>query len=212
MISYIDFIKRMKEKGFAYKNNSPILLDENSYMIKKFILKKGMTGKILELECPENAVLSLCGDDLNPNGINSKYMCTLNCFDDEGNEPFMKDHKGYILYIDQDNKPRGSVIDIVITKVVKDEQTKNYAGVKNCLPLIESIMRLIGSDNHLEYPMISGMYQKISEYLTVNSFNLYPTEKIIFYAISPDIDITNIKFNMNIDIFEYKDKNENTNS
>jgi len=203
MVPYIDFIKRMEEKGFIRKNNSPVLLDENNHMIKTFVLEKGITGKILQLTCPENTILSLCGDDLKTGSNHSNYICSLKCFDNEENEPFMKDHKGYILYVDpNDNRPKGSAIDIVITKVVKDEQTKIIAGVNNCLPLIGSVMRLIKSDNHLEYPMIVGIYQKITEYLTKNSFNLYPTEKIIFYALEPDTDIAKIKFELKVDILE----------
>lgn len=213
MISYIDFIKRMEEKGFVYKSNLPTTLDENNHMVKTFTLEKGETGKILELTCPEHTVLSLCGDDLKTDSIrsnpNSDYICTLKCFDNEGNEPFMKDHKGYILYVDpNDNRPKGSAIDIVITKVVKDEQAKNLAGVNNCLQLTESVMRLIKSNNPLEYPMIVGIYQKITEHLTMKSFNLYPTEKIIFYVLEPDINITKIKFEINMDIFEIKKPEE----
>lgn len=209
MISYIDFIKRMEEKGFVHKNNLPIMLDENSQMVKTFILEKGETGKILELTCPENTVISLCGDDLKTDSVHSDYTCTLKCFDHEGNEPFLKDHKGYILYVDpSDNRPKGSAIDIVITKVVKDEQAKNIAGVNNCLQLTESVMRLIKSDNPLEYPMIVGIYQKITEYLTMKSFNLYPTEKMIFYALEPDINITKVKFEIIVDIFEIKKPEE----
>lgn len=193
MITYKEFIEKMKEKGFIYKNNSPTLV--NGSMIKTFSVEKGTIGKIAELTCPKNTILSLCGQDM---GCNS-YTCSLKCFDNDENEPFSKQHKGYALYIDKDNTAKGSVMDIVVTKVVKDEKSKKISGADD-YSMLTTVMKMIKSNNHLEYPMLMGTYQKIPEYLVKNSFNLYQNEKIILYALEPDTDIIKTDFKIALDV------------
>lgn len=193
MITYKEFIEKMKEKGFVYKNNSPTLV--NGSIVKTFSVEKGTIGKIAELSCPKNTILSLCGQDMGC----KNYTCSLKCFDNDENEPFAKQHKSYILYIDKDNISKGSVMDIVVTKVVKDENSKKISRADD-YSMLTTVMKMIKSNNLLEYPMLMGTYQKIPEYLVKNSFNLYQNEKIILYALEPDTDIIKTDFKMTLDV------------
>lgn len=197
MITYKEFIEKMKEKGFIYKDNSPTLVDGS--MIKTFPVKKGTIGKIAELSCPKNTILSLCGQDM---GCNS-YSCSLKCFDNDEKEPFSKQHKGYALYVDKDNTAKGSVMDIVVTKVVKDENSKKISRADD-YSMLTTVMQMIKSNNHLEYPMLMGTYQKIPEYIVKNSFNLYQNEKIILYALEPDTNIIKTDFMIALDVLVKK--------
>jgi hypothetical protein len=193
MITYKEFIEKMKEKGFVYENDSPILVNGN--MVNTFPLEKGMTGKIAELSCPKDTILSMCGQDM---GCNN-YKCLLKCCDSGGNEPFSKEHKAYVLYTDKDNNSKGSIMDIVVTKVVKDEKSKKISDADS-YPMLKTVMNMIKSNNNLEYPILMGMYKKIPESLVKKSFNLYPNEKIIVYALEPDIDIVKTDFEIELDI------------
>lgn len=194
MMSYKEFIEKMKEKGFIYRNKPTLI---NDSMIKTFSVEKGTIGKIAELICPKDTILSLCGEDM---GCNNNYTCSLKCYDNEENEPFSKQHKGYALYIDKDNIAKGSIMDIIATKVVKDEKSKKISRADD-YPMLAKVMKMIKSNNSLEYPMLMGKYQKIPEYLVKNSFNLYPNEKINLYALEPDTDIIKTDFKIELDVF-----------
>jgi hypothetical protein len=193
MITYREFIEKMKEKGFVYRNDLPTLV--NGHMIKTFPLEKGTIGKIAELSCPEDTILSLCGEDMGC----GDYKCSLKCLDNDGNEPFSKEHKAYVLYTDKDNRSKGSVMDIVVTKVVKDEKSIKSSEADR-YPMLATVMKMIKSGNNLEYPILMGAYQRISENLIKKSFNLYPNEKMILYSLEPDIDITKTDFKIDLDI------------
>lgn len=198
MITYKDYIKRMEDKGYIYKNNSPILIDESNPIIKTFTVKKGSIGKILELQCPNNSVISACGKT-HEEGCEKLYFCDIKCFNDNNDEPFQDLHYSTQL------QDKHAVAEIITTKILKKEPDKNHTKVKEWSEFVNPILKMIGSDDPHEHVMWFGVYKLFRTDFLNTSFNLYENQKMILYITNPDIDITKVKFRMKIDIFEHNE-------
>ena len=199
MITYKEFIEKMIEKGYSYKNNAPInIADENS-IINKFYINKGKTGKIIEFSCPDNQIVSLCVTE-HEGGCLNEYTCYLKCFDNHNNEPFQGLH-----YSTELTKDKHVVAEIIVTKILRNDPPTQYKKVKEWSDTIAPILKLIGSDNHREHIMWIGTYNKFSDEFNKASFTLYGGQKMTFYVQNPDVDITKVDFKFNVDIFERDD-------
>lgn len=196
MISYEDFIKLMEKRGYIHKNQ--IAIDESNPNIEIFPIKKHTIGKVLEFQCPDNIILSICGKN---HGCNNSYYCRISFFDHENRQPFQELHNAVPL-----TKNYNVVAEIITTKILQKSPDKNNTEIQKNAEIVSSILKIIGSDNPFEYPMWSGIYNLFSKDFLNNSLNLYPKEKIIFYAINPDIDIEKVTLEIKADIFEKSDK------
>lgn len=199
MIPYKDFIKLMEERGYTYKNQMTIgKYDSN---IKVFPVKEQTIGKALEFQCPNNTIISVCGKDL---GCNNSYSCDIKFFDQDNKEAFQDLH--YSIALTEDYH---ITMELVVTKVLQKSLDQNDSGIQKYVHVVNPILKIINSNNPREYPMWSGIYKLFSDnninndhIFLNNSFNLYAGEKMIFYAINPDIDIETVKFNMKVDVLE----------
>lgn len=200
MISYKDFIKLMEERGYTYKNQ--ITIDESNSNVKIFPVKEQTIGKALELQCPNNIIISACGKDL---GCNNSYFCNIKFFNQDNKEAFQDLHYSIAL-----TENYHVAMELVITKVMQKPPDQNNPDIQKYAHAVNPILKIINSDNPCEYPMWSGIYKLFSNNNIDNnntflnhSFNLYAGEKMIFYAINPDIDITKVRFELKADILEY---------
>lgn len=198
MISYKEFIDLMKVRGYIFK--SPISIDESNPNIRTFPIERGTIGKFLEFSCPNNTIISACGRT-HPGGCNgSHYSVDIKCSNENNEETFQNDlYRSIPLTIDTQ-----IVAEIIVTKILQKELDKNNPDVSKSQDINDAILKIVGSENPFEYPMRSGIYKFISRDFLDRSFNLYPDEKMIFYAINPDIDIEKVKFNLKVDILELK--------
>lgn len=197
MISYKEFIDLMKGRGYILKN--PIIINESSPNIQTFLVKKDTIGKFLEFSCPNNTIISACGKT-HPGGCNgSYYSVNIKCFNKDDEESFQGDSYQSIPLT-----PDSQIVaEIIVTKILQKELDKNDPKVQESSQINNAILKIIGSENPYEYPMRSGVYKFISRDFLERSFNLHSNEKMIFYAINPNIDITKIRFNLKADILEY---------
>ncbi len=202
MISYKDFIRLMEERGYVYKNQ--ITIDESDSNVKIFPVKEQTIGRVLEFQCPNNTIISACGKDL---GCHDSYSCAIKFFNQEDKEAFQDLH--YSTTLTEDYR---LAMELMVTKIMQKSPDQNNPDIQKYSHLVNSILRIINSDNPYEYPMWSGVYKLFSNnnvnnnhIFLNNSFNLYSGEKMIFYAINPDIDITKIKFELKVDILEYNE-------
>lgn len=196
MITYKEYIKRMEEKGYIYRNKGPITIDETNSMIKTFTVGKGSVGKILEFQCPNNAVISVCGKS-HDGGCEKSYLCDIKCFDNDDKEPFNELHSTTEL-----NHNNHVVAEIVLTKILYHEPPKENKKVQEWSELISPILKMIMSENPCEHVMYVGTYNLFSTDFLKTSFNLYENQKMTFYIVNPDIDIEKVKFNLRADILE----------
>ncbi len=199
MTPYKDFIDLMAKRGYTFNNNNPITIDESSPNIKIFSAKNGCVSKILELQCPKDTVISIRGKN-NPGDWKEDYSINLKCSNNEDKEPFQKFHQCIIL-----TAARHTIADIIVTKVLQNEINRNNLEIRQFTIYTDPILKFIGSDNPCEYPIWSGNYKTFNKEFLNDSFNLYSEEKIIFYTTKPDIDITKVKFEIKVDIFEIKE-------
>ena len=195
MITYKDYIKRMEDKGYTYKNNNPILINESNSMIKTFTVEKGSIGKILELQCPNNVVISACGKT-HESGCEKLYFCDIKCLNNDNDEPFQDLHHSTQL------QGKYVVTEIIVTKILRKESDKNYKKVREWSEFVDPILKIIGSEDSREHVMWFGVYKLFRTDFLNTSFNLYENQKMIFYVNNPEIDITKVKFKMKIDILE----------
>lgn len=193
MITYEDFIKVMEEKGNTFTHKR---IDNG--MMKIFPLKKDKTGKFLELICHGDDILALCGTE-HVGGCANSYLCNIKLTNNNDDEPFQKMHQTTVM-----KRNQHVVAEIVVTKILQQEPPLDNKKVKEWSEKIAPILQLIGSENRREHVMWVGAYPKFNSEFIKNSFTLYGGQKMIFYAVNPDIDITNIIFEMEADIFSKK--------
>lgn len=196
MIAYKEYIKRMEEKGYTYRNNNPITIDETNSMVKMFTVEKGSIGKVLELQCPNNSVISVCGKS-HEGGCEKSYLCDIKCLGKDDKEPFKESHNTTEL-----NRSNHVVAEIVLTKILYHEPPKEYKKVQEWSELISPILKMILSEDPCEHVMYVGTYGLFNTELLKTSFNLYENQKMTFYIVNPDIDIEKVKFELKADILE----------
>lgn len=197
MTLYTDFINLMEERGYTHKNQ--IMIDEYDYNVKTFSVKEQTIGKSLEFQCPNNTIISACGKDL---GCSNGYSCNIKFFNQDNKEAFQDLH--YSTAITEDYH---ITMELVVTKVLQKSPDQNDPEIQKYAHITNPILKIINSDNPCEYPMWSGIYKLFSDnninndhIFLNNSFNLYAGEKMIFYVVNPDIDITKTKFNLKVDL------------
>lgn len=196
MITYKEFKERMTEKGYCIMDNSPIIIDNKNDMVNTYFTNKGKICKIIELYCPENRIIALCGTTHN-GGCNNEYSCRIKCYNTTNDEPFQKIHNSTVL-----SNTDHVVAEIIVTKILQKEPPKDNQKVKEWSERISPISKLIKSENGLEHIMWAGAYPIFSEEFIKTSFTLYGGQKMTFYINNPDIDIDKVEFEMKADIFE----------
>lgn len=194
-ITYKDFIRRMKEKGYT-ASQFPVLIRSFCDYIKTFPVKKGTIGKILELACPDNTIISVCGKN-QEDGSEREYSAELECWSDDDRRPFQN-----LRHLIEPTRNYHIITEIIVTKILQKESDNNDPKIHKLLDCINPILKIIGSNNTCEYPIWSGAYKFFSGDFLNNSFNLYSGEKMIFYAIDPDIDIDETILTMRVDILK----------
>lgn len=194
---YKDFIKLMEERGYTIRKNSPIEIHELSPGVRIFPIKKDSIDKFLEIECLHNTIISVCGKN-HPGGCHNSYSCNVKCCNEENKEPFQEFHQCIDLTPNQ-----RTVADIIITKILQKEIDKTDENIREWSKLVNPILKIIGSKNPYEYPMWTGNYKMLHKDFLNDSFNLYTGEKIIFYTVKPDVDITKVTLEMKVDMLEY---------
>lgn len=212
MIPYKDFIEMMERRGYVLRDH--IKINGHDLNIQTFSVKKRSIGKILELSCPSDTIISACGKT-HPGEHNGTYSCEIRCFNEDGEEAFQDLHHSVPLTFNQH-----VIAELIVTKIMQKEPNKDDPNIQELSKYVNPILKIIGSNSPCEYPMWSGVYKLFSKDFLNNSFNLYSNEKIVFYAINPDIDITKVKFNIEVDILKNKlckelyvlDKNKITNT
>lgn len=199
MIPYKEFVDRMIEKGYTYKNNGPITIGESDNMIKTFPTKKGTINRILELQVPDNSIVALCGTEHN-GGCHNSYICNIKLSNNEDEQPFQKTHHSTALTI-----KKHVVAEIIATKILQQDRPLDNKKVNEWSDTISPILKLIKSDNPREHIMWMGAYPKFDSEFIKTSFTLYGGQKMIFYVNNPGVDIDKVEFNISLDIFEQKD-------
>ncbi len=196
MITYKEFIDKMIEKGYQLNKESPVIIDNNNIIISTYSVKKGRIGKIVELNCPKNQIISLCGL-AHPGGCDKEYLCNVKCFNIDNDEPFQGEHNSTAL-----NEHEHVVAEIIVTKILQKEAPKDNKKVKEWSEKIGPILNLIKSENNLEHVMLTCAYPILSSEFIKSSFTLYGEQKMTFYINNPDIDIEKVEFELKADIFE----------
>ena len=196
MITYKEFVSKMIEKGYVYKNNGPIEIDESSKMVNTFSIKKGEIGKILELQVPDNSIVALCGIEHN-GGCHNSYIFNIKCTNEQQQQPFQEKHNSTEI-----TRTKHVLAEIIVTKILQQDPPLDNKKVIEWSETAKPILKLVGSNNYREHVMWAGAYPKFSSEFIKTSFTLYGSQKMIFYANNPDIDIENVKFNLKADIFE----------
>lgn len=196
MITYKEFVDKMVEKGYTYKNNGPITIDESDNMIKTFPAKERSVSKILELQVPDNSIVALCGTEHN-GGCHNSYICDIRCTDNGNKQPFQKEHHSTAL-----TDRKHVLAEIIVTKILQQDPPLDNKKVKEWSEIIGPILKLIKSDNNREHVMWIGAYSKFDTEFIKTSFTLYGGQKMTFYANNSDIDIDKVKLNITVDIFE----------
>lgn len=191
---YNEFVEKMKKDGYIRKNNDAIHIDDSNIIITKYRVKKDTIGKFLELSCPNNTIITHCGDRMN---CGKKYEFRIKCYDENMKEPFSNPLRSSLLLSKKTKKLPGLIVNyqIIITKIGE----RFYNLEPGWEKYVKMALRIIDSQNPNEYPLYSG------EYMTMNlALGIYLEEgqKLVFYAIEPERDIKNIDLKMDIDIFE----------
>lgn len=196
MITYKEFVEKMTEKGYILNKESPIIINDKNDIVNIHSVKKGQIGKVVELNCPENKIMALCGTT-HIGGCENEYFCNIKCYNADNEEPFQDIHNSTAL-----NENNHVVAEMIITKILQKEAPKDNKKVKDWSEKIAPILKLIKSENHLEHVMLTCAYPIINKELTKTSFTLYGGQKMTFYINDPDTDIEKVEFEMKVDIFE----------
>jgi hypothetical protein len=196
MITYKEFTNKMIEKGYKLSKESPVIINNKSNMINTHSVKKGQIGKIVELYCPENQIMALCGTT-HIGGCENEYLCNVKCYNTENDEPFQNTHNSTAL-----NESNHVVAEIIVTKILQKEAPKDNKKVKDWSEKIAPILKLIKSEDSLEHIMLTCAYPILSSEFTKTSFTLYGGQKMTFYINDPDVDIDRVDFEIKADIFE----------
>ena len=194
MISYKEFIKRMEDRGYNHKGITTIDISDSN--IRIFPVKKKTVGKFLELRCPNNTIISICGKN---HGCNNSYYCKVKCFNTNDKEPFRDLHYSTPL-----TPTYHVVIEMIVTKIMQKPPDQNNPEIQEWAKYVNPMLKLIDSEDPCEYPIWSGAYKIFPDSFLDNSFNLYSNEKMVFYVINSDIDIVKTKFELKADILELK--------
>ena len=193
---YNEFIEKMKKDNYIRKNNDSIILDESNLMLTKHVVKKDTIGKFLELTCPDNIIITFCGRKMN---CDKKYEFKIKCYDENLKQPFSNIFRSSFLISKKTQEFPGIMINyqMVITKIGNKISKIESPWEK----IIGNTLKIINSKNPNEYPLWSGNYFAIDSFF-YNGSCLKSGEKLVFYAVNPDIDIKNIDLKMEVDIFE----------
>lgn len=196
MITYKEFVDKMIEKGYTLNKESPTIINNKNDMISTYSVKKGQIGKIVELNCPENQIIALCGTT-HIGGCEDEYFCNVKCYNTDNDEPFQDRHNSTAL--DESNHV---VAEIIVTKILQKEAPKDNKKVQDWSEKIAPILKLIKSKDSLEHIMLTCAYPILNSEFTKTSFTLYGGQKMTFYINDPDIDVERVEFEMKADIFE----------
>lgn len=194
MILYKDYIKLMKERGYTHNGISTVY--EYNPNIKTFSVKNQSVGKVLEFQCPNNTIISACGNT-HKEGCPNSYSINIRCLNEDNKEPFQDLHCSTRI---TDNFH--VIAELVVTKILTKEPDKNNLVMQKWLEDTNPVLKAVGIENSCEHMMWYGVYKLFSKEFLNTSFNLYSNEKMIFYVVNPDIDITKVKFGLKVDILE----------
>jgi len=193
---YQEFMKRMEKDNFVRKNNCSTVLDDSDSMFAKYTVRKERIGIFLELICPDNTIMTSCGRNLS---CDKRYEFKIKCCDDDLKEPFSNPFLSSLLASEKTEEFPGIIINyqIVITKI----GNRIHEIPSGWEKMTKNVLKIIGSKNPKEYPLWSGAYRAIHGFYD-NGLFLESGQRLIFYAVKPDVDIKNIKLKMEVDIFE----------
>lgn len=194
MITYKQFVELMEGRG--YHHNGIETIDESYPYIKTFSVKKGSVGKILELSCPEDTIISICGKN-HLGGCEKSYVYKVRCFNNNDKQPFQGLHHATKL-----TDKHHIVAEIVASKILQKHPNTIDANYKEWLTKTTPILKLVGSENPYEHIMWVGAYELFSRDILNESLNIYGNENMILYAIKPDVDISKVKFEIKADILK----------
>jgi hypothetical protein len=193
---YREFIEKMEKNNYIRKNDGSTILDDSDPIFAKYIVKKDKKGKFLELVCPSDTIITICGRKMN---CDNRYEFKMKCYDNDLNEPFKNPFISSLLVSEKTEEFPGIMINyqLVITKI----GNKTIEVPSGWERMIETALKVIGSKKPNEYPLWSGAYEAIYNFGD-NGLYLESGQKLVFYAINPEFDIRNIELIMEADIFE----------
>ncbi len=196
MAKYQEFIKKVEKYGYFRKNNVPVALCDSDHVFTKYIVKKDSKGKFLELVCPDNTIMTVCGKKM---GCDKEYEFKIKCHDDFLKEPFGNLFRSSLLVSEKTKEFPGIIINyqIVVTKIGNEI----YEIPSGWEKMTKTTLKIIGSENPKEYPIWSGAYKAMYGFC-YNGLFLKGGQKLVFYAIEPDVDIINSELKMEVDMFE----------
>lgn len=191
---YQKFMQKMKKDNFIRKNNGSTIIVDSDSIFTKYIVRKGSTGIFLELICPDNSFITYCGRN-----CDEEYELKIKCYDDALKEPFDNPFLSSKLTLESTEESPGIIINyqIVITKI----GNRIHEIPSGWEKMTKSVLKIIDSKNPKEYPLWSGPYKAIHHFYN-NGLFLESGQRLIFYAVEPDVDIKNIELKMEVDIFE----------
>lgn len=194
---YQEFIEKMMKDNYIRKNNNSIILDGSESIFTKYIVKKDTIGKFLELTCPDNTIITRCGGKMI---CDKNYEFKIKCYDDNLKEPFNNPFRSSFLAKEKTKEFPGILINyqIIITKI-RNKKTEIEPGWEK---LINNILKVINSKNPNEYPLWSGNYFAMERNCFDQGLYLESGQRLVFYAINPEIDLRDIDLKMEVDIFE----------
>ncbi len=195
-MKYYEFIKKMEKDNYIRKNNGPTILDDSHPMFIKYIVEKDNIGKFLELVCPDNTFITCRGRSMN---CDKEYEFKIKCHDDTLKEPFSNPFRSSLLVSEKIGEFPGIIINyqMVITKI----GNRLHEFPSEWEKMIKNTLKVIGSENPKEYPLWSGAYKAIYGFHN-NGLFLESGQKLIFYAVKPDVDIRNVELQIEVDMFE----------
>ncbi len=196
MSKYQEFIEKMEKDNFIRKCNDSIVLVDSDSIFTKYIVKKDTIGKFLELVCPDNTIMAVCGKHM---GCDNEYKFKIRCYDDDSKEPFSNPFKSSLLVSEKTRGFPGIIVNyqMVITKI----GSEIYEIPSEWEKMIKRTLNIVGSKDPKEYPLWSGAYKAIYNFGN-NGLFLRGGQKLVFYAVNPEIDIKNIELKMEVDMFE----------
>lgn len=195
-LQYHEFMKKMEEDNFIRKNSGSTVLEDSDSIFNRYIVRKERIGKFLELICPDNTIMTSCGRNLS---CDKGYEFKIKCYDDDLKEPFSNPFLSSLLASEKTEEFPGIIINyqIVITKI----GNRIHEIPSGWEKMTKNVLKIIDSENPKEYPLWSGAYRGIYNFYN-NGLFLESGQRLIFYAVKPDVDIKNIELKMEVDIFE----------
>lgn len=186
----------MEKDNYFRKNNDSIILDDSDSIFTKYVVRKDTIGKFLELVCPADTIITCCGRKMN---CDKEYKFGIKCHDDNLKEPFNNPFRSSILVSEKTRESPEVIINyqMVITKI----GNKTHEVPSGWEEMITNVLKIIDSNNPKEYPLWSGAYKAIYGFYD-NGLFLEGGQKLVFYAVNPDVDIKSMELKMEVDIFE----------